>query len=89
VDIVWDEKKNKRLIAERGISFERVSELIVEKEYVAILENPVREGQYIFLLPIEGYIHVVPFVIDDDENIVLKTVFPSRKFHKLYGPKHE
>jgi hypothetical protein len=31
----------------------------------------------------------VPFVIDDDENIVLKTVFPSRKFHKLYGPKHE
>jgi len=29
-------------------------------------------------------IHIVPFVIDNEENIVLKTVFPSRKFNKIY-----
>jgi len=27
---------------------------------------------------------VAPFVIDEDENIIIKTVFPSRKFHKIY-----
>ena len=88
--ITWDEKKNKKLIADRGVSFDLVSELILQKTYVTILENPAREGQYIFLLPVDGYIHVVPFFIDDDDNIVLKTIYPSRKFHKLYGAKgHE
>jgi uncharacterized DUF497 family protein len=90
VNIIWDEKKNKKLIAERGLSFELVSELILEKEYVAVLENTAREGQYIFLIPIDEYIHVVPFVIDEDDNIILKTIYPSRKFHNLYGAKsHE
>ena len=90
MNIIWNERKNKKLIAERGFSFELVSELILEKEYVAVLENDAREGQYIFLVPIHEYIHVVPFVIDEDDNIILKTIYPSRKFHNLYGVKgHE
>lgn len=88
MDIIWDEKKNEKLIAERGVSFDLVAELILQKKYVAILESPTRKRQYIFLVPIDGYIHVVPFVIDKDENIVLKTIFPSRKFHNLYGAKN-
>ena len=87
MNILWDRKKNRKLIAERGISFNLVSELIGEGKYVEILENPSREGQFIFLVPVEGYLHVVPFVIDDKENIVLKTVYKSRKFQKLYGAK--
>ncbi len=87
MDIIWDHKKNKKLIADRGVSFDVVSDLILQRKYVAVLENPAREGQYIFLVPIKGYIHVVPFVIDEDENIVLKTVYRSRKFHKLFGAK--
>lgn len=44
----------------------------------------------IFVIPCKGYTYVVPFVIDTDENIVLKTVFPSRKFQKICGKKkHE
>ena len=27
------------------------------------------------------------FTLDKENNIVLKTVFPSRKFHKIYGGK--
>lgn len=90
MNIIWDDKKNEKLIAKCGISFELVAELILQKEYIVILENPSRKGQYIFILPIDCYIHVVPFVIDEDDNIVLKTVFRSRKFHNLYGEKgHE
>ena len=36
-------------------------------------------------MPYRNYTYVIPFVIDKDKNIVLKTVYPSRKFHKIYG----
>jgi hypothetical protein len=43
-----------------------------------------------FILPVRGYIYVVPFVMDEDGNIVLKTAFPSRKFNKRFeGKRHE
>jgi len=87
MNVLWDRKKNRNLIAQRGISFNLVSDLIVEGKYVNILENPSREGQFIFLVPVKGYLHVVPFVLDENENIVLKTVYKSRKFQKLYGAK--
>jgi hypothetical protein len=74
-------------MVERGLSLEEFAALILEQKYTAILKNPSREGQMIFVVPYRGYTHVVPFVVDEHENIVLKTVFPSRKYHKLYGGK--
>ena len=85
MDVLWDETKSKKLKETRGVSFEEVAQLIVEKKYLAILENPVHPGQRVFVISYKGYTHVVPFVMDKEGNIVLKTVFPSRKFHKLYG----
>jgi uncharacterized DUF497 family protein len=87
VNIIWDEEKNEKLKRERGISFEEIALMIVEKKYVAIVKHPRRARQRIFLMPIHGYIHAVPFVIDNRRNIVLKTVFPSRAFNKKYGGK--
>ena len=82
--IIWDEDKNKKLQEGRNISFEQVSEIILKKEYLDILENKSRPNQQIFVVKLNGYIHAVPFLIDDGSNIVLKTVFPSRKLHKRY-----
>jgi uncharacterized DUF497 family protein len=84
---VWDEDKSAKLKVERGISLEEVAGMILKKEYIDILKHPKRPGQWLFLVPIEGYIHVVPFVIDADGNVVLKTVYPSRKFHGSFGGK--
>jgi uncharacterized DUF497 family protein len=90
MNILWDEKKNERLITDRDISFGEVAELILQRKYKAILEHPLHRGQMIFIVPLKDYTHVVPFVIDKNDNIVLKTVFPSRKYHKRYGMKsHE
>ena len=85
MDIVWDEGKNKKLKDTRGVSFEDVAQLILDKKYLAVLENPARPGQMVFLVSYKAYTYAVPFVIDKEDNIVLKTVFPSRKFHKMYG----
>lgn len=85
MDILWDEAKNRKLKEARGISFEDVAQIILDKKYLAMLENPAHPEQMIFVVKYKSYTYVVPFVIDADDNIVLKTVFPSRKFHKLYG----
>ena len=85
MDILWDEAKNRKLKESRGISFEDVVQIILDKKYLAVLENPIHPEQMLFIVSYKSYTYVVPFVIDRDNNIVLKTIFPSRKFHKLYG----
>ena len=85
--IFWDFEKNNKLIAERNISFDEISEIILKEEYLDILEHSKRKDQFIFIICIKNYIYAVPFIIDDNENIILKTAYPSRKFNKIYGDK--
>ena len=85
MNIIWDEGKNKTLKLDRNLSFEIFADLILDKKYLDVLENPSRKDQMIFIIKYKEYKYVVPFIIDDEDNIVLKTVFPSRKFHKIYG----
>lgn len=83
--IFRDEKKNNKLISERNISFDEIAEIILHDEYLDILENPNRNDQMIFIVKLKKYVYAVPFLIDEDENIILKTAYPSRKFNKKYG----
>ena len=82
--IIWDDVKNQKLQIERDISFEQISEIILRKEYLDILENLSRPNQQIFVVKLNNYTYAVPFIIDDQSNIVLKTAYPSRKLHKKY-----
>ena len=82
--IICDDKKARLLKFERNIDIDEIVDLIVNKKYIDILEHPRREGQYIFILPFRHYIHAVPFIVDEDDNIIIKIVFPSRNFHKIY-----
>ena len=87
VQIIWEDEKNRKLILERGLSIEKFAELILEKKYYAALKNPSRPEQKIFIIPFQDYTYAVPFIIDENKNIVLKTVFPSRRYHRIYGGK--
>jgi len=89
MDITWDQNKNEWLILNRGISFEEISDKILNGDYIEILENPAREDQLYFIMNINNYTWFVPFLINRSNQIVLKTAFPSRKFHKKYGEKDE
>ena len=74
--------------AKRGISFEEIALLIESGHILGIEENPWRSNQKIYILEIENYAFIVPFVEKDNE-IFLKTAFPSRKYTRLYGLKGE
>ena len=89
MDIIWDTEKNNGLQVNRSISFEEISGKILDGNYTDIFENPTRDNQMYFIININNYTWVVPFLIDDQERIVLKTAFPSRKFHNRYGGRDE
>jgi uncharacterized DUF497 family protein len=87
--IIWDESKNAKLIRERGIGFEEIVEKIVANEVLGILEHRTRKEQKIFVVDLNGRVHAVPFLLDDSGNIILKTIYPSRKLQRIYGEKKE
>ncbi|MCP3929866.1 MAG: toxin [Bacteroidetes bacterium] len=82
----WDKKKNELLKKERGLSFEEIAYLIESGNIITIEENPSRPDQKIYVLEIDKYVVIVPFVENENE-IFLKTAFPSRKYTKIYGSK--
>lgn len=84
--IHWNKTKNIKLIKEREVSFEMCLIKIEQKEVLDILDNRNYPHQKIFVMEIEGYVYLVPFVENNDE-IFLKTIIPSRKFTKKYLKK--
>ena len=89
MNIIWDKNKNEWLILNRKISFEEISDKILNGDYLEILENPTKENQLYFIMKLNNYTWIVPFLINQNNQLVLKTAFPSRKFHKKYGGKDE
>ena len=82
----WSDDKNEKLSQERGISFEDIIFHMTRGGLLDTIEHPNRHqypGQRIFIVNVEGYAFIVPFV-EDAETIYLKTIIPSRKMTKLY-----
>ena len=82
----WNTAKNQELIVGRGVSFE---EAVFHIENGNLLDDIVHPNssnypnQRIFIITIKDYVYFVPYVENESE-IFLKTIIPSRKFTKLY-----
>lgn len=82
----WSLEKNEELIKERGISFERVIQHIENKRVLDVIQHPNTSkypSQRMFILEIDNYAYLVPFVENNSE-IFLKTIIPSRKATRKY-----
>lgn len=84
-NLVWDEKKNERLKKERGIGFEQAILAIIGDGFIKVEKNlsSNHANQYVYVLNINNYGYLVPFV-EDNDRIFLKTIIPSRKATKKY-----
>ncbi len=82
----WSVEKNAWLERERGITFEEVVFHLSRGGLLDTIEHPNQRqypGQRTFIVNVEGYACLVPFV-EDEEVIFLKTIIPSRKMTKQY-----
>ncbi len=77
--IRWNALKNIRLKFTRRISFEE----IIKSNLLGLGKNPGRNHQRVLIYEYKSYTWAVPFVFDG-EGIFLKTIYPSRKYKKLY-----
>jgi uncharacterized DUF497 family protein len=78
----WDEEKNKILKEERGVSFEE----ILDSKFIGAEKHSTRNNQMVLLFEHNKYIWVVPCVVEE-KYIFLKTMFPSRKYTKMFKSK--
>ncbi len=84
--IEWNDDKNAKLIAERGVGFEDVV-VAIQNGYlrgIVVGKEPKYVHQHIFVVFIDGYTYAVPFV-EEENKIFLKTIYPSRELHKKYS----
>jgi uncharacterized DUF497 family protein len=82
----WNPTKNIQLHTERNVSFEEIAYHIEMGGLLDIVEHPnptTYPGQRIFIVAIENYAYLVPFVESDTE-VFLKTIIPSRKATRKY-----
>lgn len=75
----WNELKSERLKRTRGVSFDEIT----KAKFLGIARHPNRVWQRFLLFEHRGYVWVVP-CIQEDDSLFLKTLYPSRKYTKLY-----
>lgn len=82
----WNPEKDAALRAKFGFGFERILAALAGDQLLDDRGHPNVERyghQRQLVVEIEGYAWIVPYV-EDDEEIFLKTFFPSRKATKEY-----
>ena len=86
--MVWDASKNQKLIQEGRPSFEQVVQATVEGKMLDLIENSSHrhQSQQVIIISVNEYTCAVPFE-ETQYYYILKTVFPSRKLHTIYGRK--
>lgn len=82
----YNQAKNNKLLAERGIGFEEIIGAINSGNLLAVTDhyNKKYKHQKILYVRILDQVYVVPFVQENKNTVFLKTLFPSRKARKLY-----
>lgn len=83
---LWNDDKNNQLLAERGICFTDAIQAISQGDLLDVIQHHNQQkypNQKIFIIKIKEYVYLVPFVENDTE-IFLKTIIPSRKMTKKY-----
>jgi uncharacterized DUF497 family protein len=82
----WDNEKNELLKRIRGVCFEQVVLLMERGEVLDTIEHQNQEKypwQKIAVVMIDTYVYLVPYV-ENNEEIFLKTIIPSRKATNKY-----
>jgi hypothetical protein len=84
--INWNTEKSGSLKSSRGICFEEVVLFIERGDILGDYLHPNQKdypGQRIMVINIANYAYLIPY-IENDEELFLKTIIPSRKATQIY-----
>ena len=84
--IRWNHEKNFWLMRNRGVCFEQALLCFERGKLLDVVEHPNQRkysGQRQAVVAIDDYAYVVPYV-ENEEEIFLKTIIPSRKATAQY-----
>ena len=81
----WDAEKNRKLHAERGLTFEEIVAAIETRGVLDDISNPSSNfpHQRALVVAVANHAIVVPYVTDG-QTLFLKTAFPSRRATRHY-----
>lgn len=88
----FNKQKNTLLKKTRGISFEEAIEIIRARKALADIKHPNRKKyphQRLYIIEINRYAYVIPYVFEAKDMLFLKTLYPSRLFTKKYVKRYE
>ena len=86
MQVIWDEEKNILLKSTRNISFEDIESAILNDNILDIIPHHNAQkypNQELLIIEFAGYVYYVPFILNEDD-VVLKSIIPSRKLTKKY-----
>ena len=87
MQVMWSVEKNSILKETRKVCFEDVENAIMNDNVLDIIPHHNQEKyahQELMIVSIQNYTYYVPFVMNEEE-IFLKNIIPSRKYHKKYS----
>ena|SRR3990167_1159928 len=79
--------KNQILIEERHVCFENIISALDNGKLLDTIVHPNElkyPNQKIYIVDLNDYVYLVPFVRKNKHTVFLKTIFPSRKLTKQY-----
>lgn len=83
----WNPVKNEELKLERGVSFDDVVLAIHKARILDDIKHPNPKkyaNQRVYIIEINEYAYIVPYVQSTKKVVFLKTIIPSRKMTKQY-----
>lgn len=83
-EIRFSKEKDEMLRKTRGVGFEEIAEAMENGYIIQTIAHPNQKkypNQKIALVKIIRYIYVVPY-IENENDVFLKTIYPSRKYTK-------
>jgi hypothetical protein len=87
IDFDYSIEKNQLLKETRGIGFEEIIAALKSGCLLDTIEHPNKNtypNQEVYVVNIEQYVYLVPFVKKGKNGVFLKTIFPDRKMTKRY-----
>ena len=87
MDFKYNHEKNAQLLKSRRIGFEEIIQSIAEGNLLEIRKhhNPTKyPNQEILYVRILKEVYAVPYIKEDNDTVLIKTLCPSRKARKEF-----